>query len=195
MNEPRLEVMPIGQVESSLTDREAAPKQGHEGAPGCLAGIRAGRVGRPPGHRTGRPNHRSDVARSRSARRVAGASARRHRHPQAGSVQYSLVRPPKPDRATSGRGALDRRPESSSSEPRSIDGTPIADVSVYFTARDDLRKRRSTTRAEVARPVSRARPFRSRRVVESDASHYLRHENPGTTRSRRRSWSRQYAPT
>jgi tRNA-Thr(GGU) m(6)t(6)A37 methyltransferase TsaA len=33
MSEPRLEVTPIGVVESSLTDMASAPKQGHEGAP------------------------------------------------------------------------------------------------------------------------------------------------------------------
>jgi len=33
MNEARFEVMPIGVVESPLTDAASAPKQGHEGAP------------------------------------------------------------------------------------------------------------------------------------------------------------------
>jgi tRNA-Thr(GGU) m(6)t(6)A37 methyltransferase TsaA len=33
MNEARIEVVPIGEVESPLTDRATAPKQGHEGAP------------------------------------------------------------------------------------------------------------------------------------------------------------------
>jgi tRNA-Thr(GGU) m(6)t(6)A37 methyltransferase TsaA len=33
MNETRLEVIPIGVVESPLTDPASAPKQGHEGAP------------------------------------------------------------------------------------------------------------------------------------------------------------------
>ncbi len=33
MTEPPLVVHPIGVVESSLTDRSSAPKQGHEGAP------------------------------------------------------------------------------------------------------------------------------------------------------------------
>ena len=33
MNQDRLEVIPIGVVESSLTDPATAPKQGHEGAP------------------------------------------------------------------------------------------------------------------------------------------------------------------
>ena len=33
MNQDRLEVLPIGVVESSLTDPATAPKQGHEGAP------------------------------------------------------------------------------------------------------------------------------------------------------------------
>ena len=33
MNQARLEVIPIGVVESSLTDPASAPKQGHEGAP------------------------------------------------------------------------------------------------------------------------------------------------------------------
>ncbi len=33
MNQDRLEVVPIGVVESSLTDPATAPKQGHEGAP------------------------------------------------------------------------------------------------------------------------------------------------------------------
>jgi tRNA-Thr(GGU) m(6)t(6)A37 methyltransferase TsaA len=33
MSEPSFEVTPIGVVESPLTDRAAAPKQGHEGAP------------------------------------------------------------------------------------------------------------------------------------------------------------------
>ena len=33
MNEARLEVIPIGVVESPLTDPASAPKQGHEGAP------------------------------------------------------------------------------------------------------------------------------------------------------------------
>jgi tRNA-Thr(GGU) m(6)t(6)A37 methyltransferase TsaA len=33
MNDARLEVMPIGVVESELTDRATAPKQGNEGAP------------------------------------------------------------------------------------------------------------------------------------------------------------------
>jgi tRNA-Thr(GGU) m(6)t(6)A37 methyltransferase TsaA len=33
MNEARLEVTPIGRVESPLTDPASAPKQGHEGAP------------------------------------------------------------------------------------------------------------------------------------------------------------------
>ena len=33
MNQGRLEVIPIGVVESSLTDPASAPKQGHEGAP------------------------------------------------------------------------------------------------------------------------------------------------------------------
>jgi tRNA-Thr(GGU) m(6)t(6)A37 methyltransferase TsaA len=33
MNEARLEVTPIGVVESELTDRATAPKQGNEGAP------------------------------------------------------------------------------------------------------------------------------------------------------------------
>jgi tRNA-Thr(GGU) m(6)t(6)A37 methyltransferase TsaA len=33
MNHARFEVMPIGAVESPLTDMASAPKQGHEGAP------------------------------------------------------------------------------------------------------------------------------------------------------------------
>jgi tRNA-Thr(GGU) m(6)t(6)A37 methyltransferase TsaA len=33
MNQARFEVIPIGEVESPLTDRASAPKQGHEGAP------------------------------------------------------------------------------------------------------------------------------------------------------------------
>jgi tRNA-Thr(GGU) m(6)t(6)A37 methyltransferase TsaA len=33
MNRARLELMPIGMVESPLTDRGSAPKQGHEGSP------------------------------------------------------------------------------------------------------------------------------------------------------------------
>jgi tRNA-Thr(GGU) m(6)t(6)A37 methyltransferase TsaA len=33
MDQARLEVMPIGEVESPLTDPASAPKQGHEGAP------------------------------------------------------------------------------------------------------------------------------------------------------------------
>jgi tRNA-Thr(GGU) m(6)t(6)A37 methyltransferase TsaA len=33
MNEARLELTPIGEVESPLTDRATAPKQGNEGAP------------------------------------------------------------------------------------------------------------------------------------------------------------------
>jgi len=33
MNRARLELMPIGTVESPLTDRGSAPKQGHEGSP------------------------------------------------------------------------------------------------------------------------------------------------------------------
>ena len=37
-NHPRIEVMPIGEVESPLTNRASAPKQGHEGAPRRLAG-------------------------------------------------------------------------------------------------------------------------------------------------------------
>ena len=53
MNQDRLEVLPIGVVESSLTDPATAPKQGHEGAPDAwlvfdpgvlegLEGIRSG---------------------------------------------------------------------------------------------------------------------------------------------------------
>jgi tRNA (Thr-GGU) A37 N-methylase len=33
MGQARLEVIPIGEVESPLTDKASAPKQGHEGAP------------------------------------------------------------------------------------------------------------------------------------------------------------------
>jgi tRNA-Thr(GGU) m(6)t(6)A37 methyltransferase TsaA len=33
MNGHRIELMPIGRVESPLTDRASAPRQGHEGAP------------------------------------------------------------------------------------------------------------------------------------------------------------------
>jgi tRNA (Thr-GGU) A37 N-methylase len=33
VNEARIELTPIGVVESPLTDRATAPKQGHEGAP------------------------------------------------------------------------------------------------------------------------------------------------------------------
>lgn len=33
MPEPAIQLLPIGVVESPLTDREVAPKQGHEGAP------------------------------------------------------------------------------------------------------------------------------------------------------------------
>ncbi len=33
MSQTRFEVMPIGTVESPLTDRASAPKQGHEGSP------------------------------------------------------------------------------------------------------------------------------------------------------------------
>jgi tRNA-Thr(GGU) m(6)t(6)A37 methyltransferase TsaA len=53
MKQSRLEIRPIGEVESPLTDRASAPKQGHEGAPDAwlvfepavvegLQGIRAG---------------------------------------------------------------------------------------------------------------------------------------------------------
>ena len=53
MTDARLEVVPIGRVESPLTDPATAPKQGHEGAPDAwlafepgvlegLDGIRAG---------------------------------------------------------------------------------------------------------------------------------------------------------
>lgn len=53
MNLPRIELTPIGRVESPLTDLGASPKQGDEGAPdawivfdpavlGALAGIQAG---------------------------------------------------------------------------------------------------------------------------------------------------------
>jgi tRNA-Thr(GGU) m(6)t(6)A37 methyltransferase TsaA len=53
MSQPSFEVIPIGVVESPLTDRAAAPKQGHEGAPDAwlvlrpavldaLEGLRAG---------------------------------------------------------------------------------------------------------------------------------------------------------
>jgi tRNA-Thr(GGU) m(6)t(6)A37 methyltransferase TsaA len=53
LNQRRFEVMPIGRVESSLTDPAAAPKQGDEGAPDAwlafepavleaLEGVRAG---------------------------------------------------------------------------------------------------------------------------------------------------------
>ena len=53
MNQPRIELTPIGRVESSLTDPASAPKQGDEGAPDAwlvfepevleaLDGVRAG---------------------------------------------------------------------------------------------------------------------------------------------------------
>ena len=53
VNKAGLEVVPIGEVESPLTDRSSAPKQGHEGAPDAwlvfepevvtgLEGLRAG---------------------------------------------------------------------------------------------------------------------------------------------------------
>lgn len=53
MNLPRIELTPIGRVESPLTDLEASPRQGDEGAPdawivfepavlGALGGIQAG---------------------------------------------------------------------------------------------------------------------------------------------------------
>jgi tRNA-Thr(GGU) m(6)t(6)A37 methyltransferase TsaA len=53
VNQPRFELMPIGRVESPLTDIASAPRQGDEGAPDAwlhfeptvleaLAGIRAG---------------------------------------------------------------------------------------------------------------------------------------------------------
>jgi tRNA-Thr(GGU) m(6)t(6)A37 methyltransferase TsaA len=38
----RFEVTPIGAVESSLTDKAAAPKQGHEGAPDAWLAFEAG---------------------------------------------------------------------------------------------------------------------------------------------------------
>jgi tRNA-Thr(GGU) m(6)t(6)A37 methyltransferase TsaA len=53
MNQTRFELMPVGWVESPLTDRASAPKQGHEGSPEAwlvfepwvlqgIEGIRAG---------------------------------------------------------------------------------------------------------------------------------------------------------
>jgi tRNA-Thr(GGU) m(6)t(6)A37 methyltransferase TsaA len=53
MNESRFELVPIGRVESPLTDPASAPKQGHEGSPGArllfepdvLEGLRDLRVG------------------------------------------------------------------------------------------------------------------------------------------------------
>jgi tRNA-Thr(GGU) m(6)t(6)A37 methyltransferase TsaA len=53
MNQPRLDVKPIGKVESPLTDPASAPKQGHEGAPdawlvfdpGVLQGLEGIRTG------------------------------------------------------------------------------------------------------------------------------------------------------
>lgn len=38
MNQASFDVIPIGEVESPLTDMASAPRQGHEGAPdACLA--------------------------------------------------------------------------------------------------------------------------------------------------------------
>lgn len=52
MTDQRIELTPIGRVESSLTDPEAAPKQGDEGAPGAWlildAGVLAGLDGIEP---------------------------------------------------------------------------------------------------------------------------------------------------
>jgi tRNA-Thr(GGU) m(6)t(6)A37 methyltransferase TsaA len=41
-NQARFEVIPIGVVESSLIDKAAAPKQGHEGAPDAWLAFEAG---------------------------------------------------------------------------------------------------------------------------------------------------------
>ena len=41
MNQARFELMLIGWVESPLTDPKTAPKQGFEGAPEAMAGVRA----------------------------------------------------------------------------------------------------------------------------------------------------------
>jgi tRNA-Thr(GGU) m(6)t(6)A37 methyltransferase TsaA len=55
MKQPPLELKPIGEVDSPLTDRASAPKQGHEGAPdACLVfdpAVREGLQGIRPGDR------------------------------------------------------------------------------------------------------------------------------------------------
>jgi tRNA-Thr(GGU) m(6)t(6)A37 methyltransferase TsaA len=53
MNQARVELLPVGEVESPLTDMASAPKQGHEGAPdawlvfeqGVLDGLHGLRAG------------------------------------------------------------------------------------------------------------------------------------------------------
>jgi tRNA-Thr(GGU) m(6)t(6)A37 methyltransferase TsaA len=42
MKQHRIEVIPIGRVESTLIDREAAPLQGHEGSPDAWLVIESG---------------------------------------------------------------------------------------------------------------------------------------------------------
>jgi tRNA-Thr(GGU) m(6)t(6)A37 methyltransferase TsaA len=55
MSPPRYELVPIGEVESPLTDLASAPKQGHEGAPNAWLvfeeGVLGGLDGLSPGNR------------------------------------------------------------------------------------------------------------------------------------------------
>jgi hypothetical protein len=116
MPQHRIELIPIGRVESTLTDREAAPHQGREGSPDAwlviepdvLEGLQGIRPGDEVIVLTWLDRSRRDVLRV---------------HPR-GDPSNPLqgvfnTRPPEPDWAPPRGYHLDRRPPSSSSPPRS----------------------------------------------------------------------------
>ena len=132
-----IELTPIGRVESDLTDRASAPKQGLEGAPDAWLifepAVLDALDGIGPGAElivlTWLDRARRDVL------RVHPRDDRSQPHP--GRVQHALAGSSEPDRAAPGRGRGGRGPRLRVRNLEAIDGTPIVDVKPVLRRRLD----------------------------------------------------------
>ena len=102
-----MKLVAIGTVESPLTDRASAPKQGDEGAPEAWLAFEPAFADALDGIAAG--DELLVLTWLDRARRAARTSARRPEPRAAGRLQHPLARPAEPDRPAPGDRRGDRR--------------------------------------------------------------------------------------